>query len=279
MPRARIQACDNSGMKSDAIVSIRDASFTYNGTPALTGVSFDVYPGEAVALIGPNGAGKSTLLAGILGTVKHRAERFVVPSVKGGVGLLPQHQAVDRDFPVSLEQVVTMGRIARRGVLWPSKDDRHAVRDALATVGLTEQRRKRFGDLSGGQRQRGFLARALAAEPKLLLLDEPFNGLDTASREQLLEIVRRLKRSGVAMIITTHDLDLARAVTEKTLLINGEQIAFDATDCVLTLEKVQQTFDSHAMEIDGHTLATTEHHASEHPHHDHKPSQPRTDAE
>lgn len=263
---------------SSTVVSIRDASFSYNGRPVLTGVSFDVHAGEAVALIGPNGSGKSTLLAGILGTVKHRADRFVVPTAKGSIGLLPQHQAVDRDFPVSLEQVVMMGRVARRGVLWPSKDDRVAVKEALATVALTEQRRKRFGDLSGGQRQRGLLARALAAGPELLLLDEPFNGLDSASRDQLLDIVRRLKRDGVAIIITTHDLDLARAVTEKTLLVNGEQVAFDDTDCVLTLERVQRTFDREAIEIDGHTLATAEHHASEHPHHRHDESPPRTDA-
>lgn len=266
-----------SGHEQEPVVSIRDASFNYNGKPALAGVSFDVHAGEAVSLIGPNGAGKSTLLAGVLGTVRHRAARFVVPTKPGSVGLLPQHQGVDRDFPVSLEQVVMMGRVPKRGFLWPSRDDRHAVREALATVGLTEQRKQRFGELSGGQRQRGLLARAIAAGPSLLLLDEPFNGLDSESRDTLLDIVRRLKVEGVAMIITTHDLDLAKSATEKTLLVNGEQIAFDETDCVLTLEQVQRTFDREAVEIDGHTLTTAEHHASEHPHHGHETERAETE--
>ena len=246
------------------VVDIADASFFYNGSAAVEGVTVQVRPGEAVALIGPNGAGKSTLLAGILGTVRHRAETFVVPQGAGSIGLLPQHQHLDRDFPVSLRQVVMMGRLAGRSVLWPSRADRDAVDAALETVGLRDIARRRFGELSGGQRQRGLLARALAGGPRLLLLDEPFNGLDADSRERLLTIVRDLKSEGVAMIITTHDLSLARAVTERTLLLNREQIAFDQTDCVLTLEHVQEAFEDHAVEIDGHTLATTEHHQREH---------------
>ena len=253
------------------VVSIEDASFFYNGTPAVTDVTLDVMPGEAVALIGPNGAGKSTLLAGLLGGIRHRAKRFEVPRGRGEIGILPQHQHVDRDFPVTLRQVVMMGRLAKRSVLWPSRADRDAVAAALETVGLAGRAGRPFGELSGGQRQRGLLARALAGGPRLLLLDEPFNGLDTSSRERLLTIVERLKTQGVAMIITTHDLELARAVTERTLLLNREQIAFDETECVLTLEYVQETFEDHAIEIDGHTLATAEQHNLDH-HGEHLPS-------
>ncbi|WP_324288058.1 ATP-binding cassette domain-containing protein [Agrococcus sp. SL85] len=137
-----------------------------------------------------------------------------------------------------------------------------ATRSSL--VGLGAQRRTRFGALSGGQRQRGLLARALAGQPRLLLLDEPFNGLDQASRDALLAVIERLKADGVALIITTHDLELARAACERTLLVNGEQVAFDETGCVLTLEQVERTFAAHAIEIDGHTLTTAEHHAAEH---------------
>ena len=246
------------------VVSIADASFFHNGTAAVEGITLEVMPGEAVALIGPNGAGKSTLLAGILGTVRHRAARFDVPGGRGEIGVLPQHQHFDREFPVTLRQVVMMGRLSKRSVLWPSRADRDAVAAALETVGLTDRAGRRFGELSGGQRQRGLLARALASGPRLLLLDEPFNGLDTRSRERLLQIVELLKSEGVAMIITTHDFDLARAVTERTLLLNREQVAFDETECVLTLEYVQEAFEDHAVEIDGHTLATAEHHDQEH---------------
>ncbi|MGO1392074.1 metal ABC transporter ATP-binding protein [Agrococcus casei] len=230
----------------------------------MTGVTFEVQAGEAVALIGPNGAGKSTLLQALLGQLKHTAKRFEVPTGAGQIGLLPQRQSVTEDFPVTLQQVVTMGRIPHRGILWPSRDDRSGVQRALEEVGLWNLRKRRFGELSGGQRQRGLLARALASDPKLMLLDEPFNGLDAPSREQLIAIVRRLKARGVGFLITTHDIDLARQVTERTLLLNQKQIDFDETECALTLEQVQRVFDHHAVEIDGHTLATAEHHNEMH---------------
>ncbi|SDS11436.1 metal ABC transporter ATP-binding protein [Agrococcus carbonis] len=258
-----------SGSGSSAVVEIEGASFGYGGAPVLRGVSFSVREGEAVALIGPNGAGKSTVLAGILGLAQHEARVFRVPTARGEIGTLPQSSEIDPAFPVTLEQVVAMGRTPRLGLRWPGGRDRRIVADALAAVGLAEHRRTRFGDLSGGQRQRGLLARALASEPRLLLLDEPFNGLDQGSRDALIETIRRLKERGVALLITTHDLELARAVCERTLLVNREQIAFDETGCVLTLEQVEAAFASHVMEIDGHTLATTEHHAAEHAgHHD-----------
>ncbi|MFJ6113951.1 metal ABC transporter ATP-binding protein [Agrococcus sediminis] len=248
----------------EAVVEIVDAAFGYGGAPVLTGVGFTVLPGEAVALIGPNGAGKSTLLAGILGLAEHDARTFRVPEGRGEIGVLPQSSEIDPAFPVTLEQVVAMGRTPRLGLRWPGRSDRRIVADAIEAVGLTPQRRTRFGDLSGGQRQRGLLARALASEPRLLLLDEPFNGLDQGSRDALLETIRTLKSRGVALLITTHDLDLARAVCDRTLLVNQQQIAFDDTDCVLTLERVEAAFASHVIEIDGHTLTTTAHHESEH---------------
>ena len=253
-----------SAVSGEPVVEIEDGAFGYGGAPVLTGVSFSVRAGEAVALIGPNGAGKSTLLAGILGLAQHDARVFRVPGGRGEIGTLPQSSEIDPAFPVTLEQVVAMGRTPRLGLRWPGGADRRIVADALAAVRLAEHRRTRFGDLSGGQRQRGLLARALASEPRLLLLDEPFNGLDRTSREALLETIRALKARGVALLLTTHVLELARAVCDRTLLVNRHQVAFDDTDCVLTLEQVEAAFASHVMEIDGHTLATTEHHEAEH---------------
>lgn len=251
-----------------SVVAIERASFVRGRRPVLTDISFTVEPGEAVALVGPNGAGKSTLLDGILGLVPHEATRFEVPTGAGSIGLLPQSSRLDPAFPVTLEQVVGMGRTARLGLRWPGRRDRELVQAAMTAVGLEHHRRTRFGDLSGGQQQRGLLARALAGEPSLVLLDEPFNGLDRPSRAALLDTIETCKREGIAFIVTTHDLELARVACERTLLVDRTQIAFDATECVLTLEQVERTFRSHVVEIDEHTLATSEHHAAQHEHDD-----------
>ena len=268
-PRPDAPAGAGAQASAAPLVDIVGASLSHgHGPTVLAGVTFRALPGEAIALIGPNGAGKSTLLAGLLGLARHEAERWVVPT-RAEIGLLPQHSGADLDFPVTLEQVVAMGRTARLGMRWPGSRDREIVRGAIDLVGLGDHHRSRFGTLSGGQRQRGLLARALAAEPRLLLLDEPFNGLDQPSRDALIEGIARLKRRGVALVITTHDLELARAACERTLLVNGEQVAFDETACALTLELVERTFAAHAVEIDGHTLTTEQHHAHEHPEHRH----------
>jgi manganese/iron transport system ATP-binding protein len=142
---------------------------------------------------------------------------------------------------------------------FPSSTDRAAVRKAIASVGLTNVANKRFGSLSGGQQQRGFLARALASEPGLLLLDEPFNGLDQPNRDALMETLRQLKAAGVAIIVTTHDLELAREVCDTVLFVNGRQIAFGPKDDVLTLANLQEVFQDFQVEIDEHTVVVPGH--------------------
>lgn len=243
---------------------VSGASFAYAQTPALTGIDFDLHAGEAVALIGPNGSGKSTLLKGILGLI-HRTEGTVevlghATAPAGTIGYVPQTDELDPEFPVSLEQVVMMGRYRELGWLrLPGKKDRHAVAAALETVGLGHRAKTRFGELSGGQQQRGLLARAVAAGPRLLLLDEPFNGLDQSNRDALVGTVERLKADGVAVLVSTHDLELARAVCERVLLLNGSQVAFGPRESVLTLENVQRTFHEVGVEMDQHTLVIPGH--------------------
>ncbi|AXE53761.1 metal ABC transporter ATP-binding protein [Aurantimicrobium sp. MWH-Uga1] len=243
---------------NDAL-TITGGSFSYGTTPALTDVTISVKPGEAMALIGPNGSGKSTLLKGVLG---------LIPLVEGsmglgkteGIGYLPQTEHIDPEFPVTLKQVVMMGRYRKLGLFrFPSSSDRAAVRKAIASVGLTNVANKRFGSLSGGQQQRGFLARALASEPGLLLLDEPFNGLDQPNRDALTQTIRELKKAGVAIIVTTHDLDLAREVCDTVLFVNGRQVAFGPKEEVLTLANLQEVFSDFQVEIDEHTVVVPGH--------------------
>jgi ABC-type Mn2+/Zn2+ transport system ATPase subunit len=233
-------------MPAPLALRVSGASFAYAKTPALTGMEFELRAGEAVALIGPNGSGKSTLLKGILGLI-HRTEGTVevlghATPPAGSIGYVPQTDELDPEFPVSLEQVVMMGRYR-----------------ALETVGLASRAKTRFGELSGGQQQRGLLARAVAASPRLLLLDEPFNGLDQSNRDALVDTVERLKADGVAVLVSTHDLELARAVCESVLLLNGSQVAFGPRDAVLTLDNVQRTFHEVGVEVDQHTLVVPGH--------------------
>lgn len=272
-------------MSSSAVLTFEDAAFTHPGGDGVSELDFSIAAGEAVALIGPNGAGKSTLLRGVLGLVPLTHGSMALgrrsdasgpgstgrdDAVRGGgaathaergmVGFLPQTMEFDVDFPISLEQVVMQGRYRRLGLLrWPGRADRAAVRRALETVGLADSATKRFGSLSGGQRQRGLLARALAADPSLLLLDEPFNGLDQPNRDALVETLRRLKADGVAVLVSTHDLELAQQVCDLVVLVNKRQTAFGPVSDALTLANVQRCFEGVEVEIDEHTLVVPDH--------------------
>ena len=261
-------------MSDSPVLRLRGAAFTHPGGTGVSGLDLDIAPGEAVALIGPNGAGKSTLLKGVLGLVPRTAGSIefgardaatdavarTTHAVNGMIGFLPQSADLDPDFPISVEQVVMQGRYRGLGLLrWPGRADRAAVRGALETVGLAELAKSPFGELSGGQRQRGLLARALASDPRLLLLDEPFNGLDQPNRDALVETLRALKSRGVAVLVSTHDLDLARRVCDSVVLVNGTQLASGPVDEVLTLSNVQECFEGVEVEIDEHTLVVPGH--------------------
>jgi manganese/iron transport system ATP-binding protein len=249
-----------------AVIELTNAAFAYEGVVALDHVSLRANPGEAVALIGPNGSGKSTLLRGLLGLIPLADGALKVfghqrrPGVTEGIGYLPQQESTEPNFPISLRQVVMMGRYRRIG-FWrfPRAIDRSAVNEALEMTGLTSRASARFGSLSGGQQQRGLLARALAAKPRLLLLDEPFNGLDQPNRAALLATLRELKLRGVSIVVTTHDLDLARDVCDKVLLLAGTQVAFGPTNDVLTLENLQAAFGDVQVEVDEHRVVIPGH--------------------
>ncbi len=241
-------------------------SFAYDRDTALADITMHVDPGQAVALIGPNGSGKSTFLKGVLGVLPVISGSLKVLghdrdfNVGGHIGYLPQDDHIDADFPVTLRQVVMMGRYRRLGWFrFPRAVDRQAVADALTVTGLSSRANVRFGTLSGGQQQRGLLARALATKPDLLLLDEPFNGLDQPNREALIATVRELKSQGVGILLTTHDLDLAREVCDSVLLVNKRQIAFGPLDQVLTLANLQAAFGDVQVEVDEHKVVIPGH--------------------
>lgn len=252
-------------------IRLEDAAFGYDGIARVECLTLEVPAGAAVALIGPNGSGKSTLLRGLLGLAECTAGRVSVlgetpARARSKVGTLPQADTRDTSLPITLRQAVTMGlyrsanplsRIGRQG--------RAAVTDALERVGLGAFANRTFGELSGGQQQRGILARALVANPQLLLLDEPFNGLDRENRDTLLELVRELRTEGRTVIVSTHDLEIAQQACTHALLLSsghhphqpGHPAAFGLVADALTLGAVQHAFQDVTVELDQHTVTTT----------------------
>ncbi|SNY03854.1 metal ABC transporter ATP-binding protein [Paractinoplanes atraurantiacus] len=243
------------------VLRFADTSVGYHGVAVLTHVDLSLEAGQCLALAGPNGAGKSTLIKAVLGLTEvlaGTAEVFGRTPARSReqCGYVPQVGDLDPDFPVTAAQVVLMGRYRRIGWWRPTRaTDRRAVTEALDRVGLADEAGRRFGLLSGGQRQRVLLARALAAEPELLLLDEPFNGVDVVSQEAILSVLRELTRSGTALLLSTHDLALARDVADLVCLINGRQWAFGPPGEVLTADQLRSAYGGHAIDLaDGRTV-------------------------
>ena len=239
----------SQGGPAEPVVVLDDAAFAYTSRPVLTGVTGTVMPGEALALIGPNGSGKTTLLRGLLGMVRITAGSLRVNGAapgrapRGSIGYVPQVADLDPSFPVTVLDVVLMGTYSRLGLLRrPGRAERQRCREALASVGLSELASRHFGTLSGGQRQRVLVARCIAAEPHLILLDEPFNGLDQPNRTALLDIIARLKDRGIGVVVSTHDLILARQTCEKAALLAGRQIAFGPREEVLVPGLIEQAY-------------------------------------
>ena len=175
----------------------------YDATTILENVNLTVAPGAALALIGANGSGKSTLLKGILGMCRATGVLRCV----NNIGYVPQHQDIDPSFPVTAQGVVAMGLSATTP--WWRRVDSNKISSALARVNLEQKATERFGSLSGGQRQRVLIARAIVTNPDLMLLDEPFNGLDTTSRDVLVRVLTELKQQGTGVVVSTHDYSLA----------------------------------------------------------------------
>lgn len=206
----------------------------YGGPPVLIDITLAVPRGQSVGIIGPNGGGKSTLFRVMLGLLQPEAGRV---EIFGGaptrahrqrrrVGYVPQGRNAT-DFPISVEQMVMTGRLGHIGLLrWPGRADRAAVEAALVRVGLIDHRRQRLGALSGGQRQRAFLARALAQDSEILILDEPLTGLDLPSQEAIHSVLVDCRACGVTVLIATHDLECLNLLgLERLIALNRSIIA------------------------------------------------------
>jgi ABC-type Mn2+/Zn2+ transport system ATPase subunit len=238
-------------------VTIHGVTAGYGRRTALTDVDLTVAQGSLLAVIGPNGAGKSTLLKLIAGLIQPVSGELTVlggppGSAARSIAYLPQAEAVDWEFPVTVREVVTMGRYARLGFgHGPGKLDRERVLAALETVGMADAVDRQIGALSGGQRRRVFLARAIAADPELYLLDEPVTGVDVRTQEDLMDVLEAEARSGKTVIATTHDLICAAQRFHQAALINGRVIAQGSADLVLDQKLLSETYGGHVLVLPG----------------------------
>ncbi|HCP22653.1 MAG: metal ABC transporter ATP-binding protein [SAR202 cluster bacterium] len=248
-------------------LTVRDLWAGYDGRPVLEAVNLQIDRGDMVGIIGPNGSGKSTLIKTVLGLVKPlRGDVSVLGSTgtpeRHLVGYTPQTELVDWNFPVTVSDVALMGRYSRRGLFRrTTSEDREAADAALEMVKMLDLRDRLIGELSGGQRRRVLLARAMAHNPKLLLLDEPMAGLDATVQHQLLDLMDELRDNGTTVILSTHDLSCVSQRCDKAACLNHRLIAFGKPSEVLNEQVLGDTFGTHLLmvHLDGQAYAYQHH--------------------
>ncbi|NVK35827.1 MAG: manganese/iron ABC transporter ATP-binding protein [Rhodobacteraceae bacterium] len=242
---AEVRETDQPGIEADAV------TVTYrNGVTALSSASFQVPVGSIAALVGVNGAGKSTLFKAIMGFLPVASgeirvlDQSIAHSLKKGmVAYVPQSEEVDWTFPVLVEDVVMMGRYGKMGFLRrASSGDREAVANALARVGMTDFSKRQIGELSGGQRKRVFLARALAQEGSVILLDEPFTGVDVQTEDAIIALLKELRSEGKVMLVSTHNLGSVPEFCDQTVLVKGTVLKYGPTETTFTRENLELAF-------------------------------------
>ena len=226
-----------AGDGSQPIVSLRSASFGYADRPVVAGATLDIHAGEIVAILGPNGSGKSTLVKGLLGLNNHLAGEvslFGTP-IDGfrdhaRLGYVPQRHTLSASVRATATEIVAVGRLPHQGLLGrTSHEDRRIIEDSLALVGLADRATVDVSTLSGGQQRRVLIARALAAQPDVLIMDEPTAGVDRASQEVLGQVLARLAGRGATMLIVTHELQALGGVLTRIVQLGGGRITFDGT--------------------------------------------------
>ncbi len=234
-------------------LEVRDLAAGYGETPAIEGITFAIRPGQMVGVIGPNGAGKTTLFKAILGLLPLRRGRILLHDAdaraqRALMGYLPQLEDIQRTFPVSVADVVMMGRYPRLG--WsrlPRNEDRAAVRRALDRVHLLDHGDTQVGRLSGGQLQRALLARVLAQDPHLLLLDEPVSGVDPTTQHAIFGVLEELRNDGKTVVVATHDLNCVVERFDQVLCLSTGLVAYGPPTEVFREDILEATYGCHLM--------------------------------
>lgn len=238
------------------LLALEDVTVRYDTGKVLDQISYILTPGSGVAVVGPNGAGKTTLFKVIAGIMDPDDGIVRVSGHEPGghtcIAYVPQRSEVDWTFPATVADVVMMGRINKMGpFLWPQAEDWEVVRQSLDFVGLTDYSKRQISELSGGQQQRMFIARALAQEAELMLMDEPFNGLDVPAQEKILGILENLQQQSVTYMISMHDLRLAAEQFDQVMLLNKELLGFGSPEEVFTRDLLLVAYQGHLHFVEG----------------------------
>lgn len=241
-------------LKPTPLLAIEQLTVAYDRVLALQDVNLKLNGGNLVAVIGPNGAGKSTLLKAILGMVPHSGNISIagqtLSQARLRIAYVPQKSEVRWDFPVTVEDVVMMGRYGHIGwIKFPSKRDRQIVRDVLEQVGMLELRQRQISQLSGGQQQRVFVARALAQQGDIMLLDEPLTGVDSSSQQVIMNLLKQLRQQGKLIIMATHDLNTAAQDCNYFCCINQRLVAFGTPQQVFKPDILAETFGGKVLTV------------------------------
>ncbi len=246
-------------------LEVDHAAIAYGRKLVLEDLTFNVPHGSRVAVVGPNGAGKSTLFKALVGLLPLASGRILIHGLPLGnhkdcVAYVPQREDVDWRFPVTVNDVVMMGRYDYHGWLGPvSAHDRRVVAHSLQQLGIADLAHRSIGELSGGQQQRVFLARALAQQPHILLMDEPFTGVDAPTQEATLDLLDDLRAAQVTAMISTHDLNLAAARFDQILLLNHKLVAFGPPAEVLTQPNLAAAFGAQLLTLPDGTVMIDNH--------------------
>jgi len=244
-------------MTKAAPISVRNLSVAYQRKPVLRDVAFDAPEGKLIGIVGPNGAGKSTMIKASLGLIPRLSGEVSIygkpyRQMKSMVGYVPQRESVDWDFPTDALDVVTMGLYGRLG--WfrrPGAAERKIALECLAKVGMADYAGRQISQLSGGQQQRVFLARALAQQAQLYVMDEPFAGVDAATERAIIQLLGELKNQGKTVLVVHHDLSTVKDYFDWVMLLNERVLAFGPAREVFTKENLQRTYGGRLAILDG----------------------------
>ncbi|MGB3640403.1 MAG: metal ABC transporter ATP-binding protein [Rivularia sp. (in: cyanobacteria)] len=235
---------------SKITVQVEDCTVAYNGKVALHQANLELNRGSISGLVGMNGSGKSTLFKAIMGFVKPTNGRIFIKGMpinkaqkQNLVAYIPQSEDVDWNFPINVQDVVMMGRYGYMNLFRiPRKNDRQAVAESLARTNMSEFKFRQIGELSGGQKKRAFVARALAQQAQIILLDEPFAGVDVKTEKVLIQLLVELRNMGHTILISTHDLSSISTFCDDVVLINRTILAYGPTEEIFTEENISRTF-------------------------------------